>query len=114
KLLKRRPLLSQTSDCVHCLSTFLMLQTRQTPNSISVAGSDNQRSQWTKDVVDYLQHMLDEFCSKEGAFVHPSFREQSSPGPTAGTNQIKMKTEASPAKNCLFPQYLSNDYLTNS
>jgi hypothetical protein len=40
---------------------------------------------------------LDEFCSKEGAFVHPSFREQSSPGPTAGTNQIKMKTEASPA-----------------
>jgi hypothetical protein len=83
--------------------------------------------------------MLDEFCSKEGAFVHPSFREQSSPGPTAGTNQIKMKTEASPAardieehlvhfkwwymffssngisqKNCLFPQYLSNGYLTNS
>ena len=41
--------------------------------------------------------MLDEFCSKEGAFVHPYFREQSSPGPTAGTNQIKMKTEASPA-----------------
>uniref|UniRef100_A0A804Q3V2 Uncharacterized protein n=1 Tax=Zea mays TaxID=4577 RepID=A0A804Q3V2_MAIZE len=123
KLLKRRPLLSQTSDCVHCLSTatwFIkvtylnQLQTRQTPNSISVAGSDNQRSQWTKDVVEYLQHMLDEFCSKEGAFVHPSFREQSSPGPTAGTNQIKMKTEASPAKNCLFPQYLSNDYLTNS
>jgi hypothetical protein len=29
--------------------------------------------------------------------VHPSFREHSSPGPTAGTNQIKMKTEASPA-----------------
>ncbi|ONM08693.1 RNA polymerase II transcription mediators [Zea mays] len=120
--------------------TYLnQLQTRQTPNSISVAGSDNQRSQWTKDVVEYLQHMLDEFCSKEGAFVHPSFREQSSPGPTAGTNQIKMKTEASPAardieehlvhfkwwymffssngisqKNCLFPQYLSNGYLTNS
>uniref|UniRef100_A0A804R350 Mediator complex subunit Med12 domain-containing protein n=1 Tax=Zea mays TaxID=4577 RepID=A0A804R350_MAIZE len=70
-------------------------QTRQTPNSISVAGSDNQRSQWTKDVVEYLQHILDEFCSKEGAFVHPSFREQSSPGPTVGTNQIKMKTEAS-------------------
>ncbi|ONL99142.1 RNA polymerase II transcription mediators [Zea mays] len=78
--------------------TYLnQLQTRQTPNSISVAGSDNQRSQWTKDVVEYLQHMLDEFCSKEGAFVHPSFREQSSPGPTAGTNQIKMKTKASPA-----------------
>ncbi|KAG0553240.1 hypothetical protein BDA96_01G577100 [Sorghum bicolor] len=73
-------------------------QTRQTPNSISVAASDNQRSnQWTKDVVEYLQQILDEFCSKEGAVVPPSFREQSSPGLTAGTNQIKIKTEASPA-----------------
>jgi len=40
---------------------------------------------------------LDEFCSKESAVVPPSFREQSSPGLTAGTNQIKIKTEASPA-----------------
>lgn len=40
---------------------------------------------------------MDEFCSKEGAVVPPSFREQSSPGLTAGTNQIKIKTEASPA-----------------
>jgi len=39
---------------------------------------------------------LDELCSKEGAVVPPSFREQSSPG-LSGTNQTKMKTEASPA-----------------
>jgi hypothetical protein len=40
---------------------------------------------------------LDEVCSKEGAIVPPSFKEQSSPGLAAGTNQIKMKTESSPA-----------------
>jgi hypothetical protein len=40
---------------------------------------------------------LDEFCSKEGTVAPPSFREQSSPGLNAGTNQIKVKTEASPA-----------------
>ncbi|XP_062209543.1 mediator of RNA polymerase II transcription subunit 12-like isoform X2 [Phragmites australis] len=71
---------------------------RPTSNSISTGASDNQRSnQWTKDVVEYLQQILDEFCLKEGAVVPPSFREQSSPGLTAGTNQIKMKTEVSPA-----------------
>uniref|UniRef100_K4A4N6 Mediator complex subunit Med12 domain-containing protein n=1 Tax=Setaria italica TaxID=4555 RepID=K4A4N6_SETIT len=79
--------------------TYLnQLQARPTPNSISAGASDNQRSnQWTKDVVEYLQQILDEFCSKEGTVVPPSFREQSSPGLNAGTNQIKVKTEASPA-----------------
>ncbi|XP_039825153.1 mediator of RNA polymerase II transcription subunit 12-like isoform X3 [Panicum virgatum] len=78
--------------------TYLnQLQARPTPNSISAGASDSQRSnQWTKDVVEYLQQILDELCSKEGAVVPPSFREQSSPG-LSGTNQIKMKTEASPA-----------------
>ncbi|ONL92637.1 polymerase II transcription-mediator1 [Zea mays] len=73
-------------------------QARPAPNSTSVVASDNQRSnQWTKDVVEYLQQILDEVCSKEGAIVPPSFKEQSSPGLAAGTNQIKMKTESSPA-----------------
>ncbi|RLN16161.1 mediator of RNA polymerase II transcription subunit 12 [Panicum miliaceum] len=78
--------------------TYLnQLQARPTPNSISAGASDNQRSnQWTKDVVEYLQQILDELCSKEGTVVPPSFREQSSPG-LSGTNQIKVKTEASPA-----------------
>ncbi|CAM0148939.1 unnamed protein product [Urochloa decumbens] len=70
-------------------------QARPTQNSVSAGASDNQRSnQWTKDVVEYLQQILDEFCTKEGNVV--PFRDQSSPGLTAVTNQIKMKTEASP------------------
>jgi hypothetical protein len=74
-------------------STHLQPQTRPTLNSISTSSSGNQRSnQWTKDVVEYLQQILDEFCSKEGTAVPTSFREQSSPG-----HQIKMKAEASPA-----------------
>ena len=80
------------------MSIQLQPHARPTSNSISTGASDNQRSnQWTKDVVEYLQQILDEFCLKEGAVVPPSFREQSSPGLTAGTNQIKMKTEVSPA-----------------
>ncbi|TVU48682.1 hypothetical protein EJB05_08327 [Eragrostis curvula] len=73
-------------------------QARPTSNSISTGASDNQRSsQWTKDVVEYLQQILEEFCLKEGNAVPPSFREQPSPGLTAGANQIKLKAEASPA-----------------
>ncbi|XP_062217118.1 mediator of RNA polymerase II transcription subunit 12-like [Phragmites australis] len=73
-------------------------QARPTSNSISTGASDNQRSnQWTKDVVEYLQQILDEFCLKEGNVVPLPFREQSSPGLIAGANQIKMKTEATPA-----------------
>ncbi|KAL6589657.1 hypothetical protein ACP70R_050271 [Stipagrostis hirtigluma subsp. patula] len=73
-------------------------QARPTSNSISSGASDNQRSnQWTKDVLEYLQQLLDEFCLKEGTVVPPSFREHSSPGLTAAANQIKMKNEASPA-----------------
>ncbi|KAK3148637.1 hypothetical protein QOZ80_3BG0297530 [Eleusine coracana subsp. coracana] len=73
-------------------------QARPTSNNISTSASDNQRSnQWTKDVVEYLHQVLDEFCLKEGTAVPPSFREQSSPGLAAGANQIKIKAEASPA-----------------
>ncbi|XP_052162353.1 mediator of RNA polymerase II transcription subunit 12 [Oryza glaberrima] len=70
-------------------------QVRSTSVSTSAGGSDNHRSnQWTNDVVEYLQQLLDEFCLKE---VHPSFREQSSPGLIAGVTQVKMKSEAPPA-----------------
>ncbi|XP_047089188.1 LOW QUALITY PROTEIN: mediator of RNA polymerase II transcription subunit 12-like [Lolium rigidum] len=68
-------------------------QVRPTSSSISTGASDNQRSnQWTKDVVEYLQQLLDEFCSKE---VPPSFKEQPSPGLISGATLVKMKTEAS-------------------
>ncbi|KAL6847579.1 hypothetical protein ACP4OV_022605 [Aristida adscensionis] len=79
--------------------TYLnQLQARPTSNSISSGASDNQRSnQWTKDVVEYLQQLLDEHGSKEGTVVPPSFREHSSPGLAAGANQVKVKNEASPA-----------------
>ncbi|KAG8073072.1 hypothetical protein GUJ93_ZPchr0006g41878 [Zizania palustris] len=67
-------------------------QSRSTPNSSSAGPSDNHRSnQWTKDMVEYLQQLLDEFCLKEAP---PSFREQSSPGLIAGATQVKMKNEA--------------------
>ncbi|KAF0906429.1 hypothetical protein E2562_011427, partial [Oryza meyeriana var. granulata] len=70
-------------------------QVRSTSVSTSAGGSDNHRSnQWTNDVVEYLQQLLDEFCLKE---VPPSFREQSSPGLIAGATQVKMKSEAAPA-----------------
>uniref|UniRef100_A0A453J8U5 Mediator complex subunit Med12 domain-containing protein n=2 Tax=Triticinae TaxID=1648030 RepID=A0A453J8U5_AEGTS len=53
-------------------------QVRPTSSSISTGASDNQRSnQWTKDVVEYLQQLLDEFNLKE---AHPSFKEQPSAG----------------------------------
>ncbi|KAG8095752.1 hypothetical protein GUJ93_ZPchr0013g35569 [Zizania palustris] len=70
-------------------------QGRSTSNSTSAGAFDNHRSnQWTKDVVEYLQQLLDEFCLKE---LSPSFREQSSPGLIAGATQVKLKSEASPA-----------------
>jgi hypothetical protein len=73
----------------------LQPQVRSTSVSTSAGGSDNHRSnQWTNDVVEYLQQLLDEFCLKE---VPPSFREQSSPGLIAGVTQVKMKSEAPPA-----------------
>uniref|UniRef100_A0A0D9X292 Mediator complex subunit Med12 domain-containing protein n=1 Tax=Leersia perrieri TaxID=77586 RepID=A0A0D9X292_9ORYZ len=70
-------------------------QVRSASISTSAGGSDNHRSnQWTNDVVEYIQQLLDEFCLKE---VPPSFREQSSPGLIAGATQVKMKSEAPPA-----------------
>uniref|UniRef100_A0ACD5WFF2 Uncharacterized protein n=1 Tax=Avena sativa TaxID=4498 RepID=A0ACD5WFF2_AVESA len=68
-------------------------QVRPTSSSISAGPSDNQRSnQWTKDVVEYLQQLLDEFCLKETPL---SFKEQPSPGLISGATQVKMKIEAS-------------------
>uniref|UniRef100_J3MNL0 Mediator complex subunit Med12 domain-containing protein n=1 Tax=Oryza brachyantha TaxID=4533 RepID=J3MNL0_ORYBR len=70
-------------------------QVRSTSVSSSAGGSDNHRSnQWTNDVIEYLQQLLDEFCLKE---VPPSFREQSSPALISGATQVKMKSEATPA-----------------
>lgn len=67
-------------------------QVRPTSSSISTGASDNQRSnQWTKDVVEYLHQLLDEFCLKE---VPPSLKEQSSPGLISGATQVKIKNEA--------------------
>lgn len=87
-----------TSPHMFVTSTHLQPQARSTSNSISTSASDNQRSnQWTKDVVEYLQQILDEFCLKEGTAGPPSFREQPSPGLAVGANQIKIKAEASPA-----------------
>lgn len=67
-------------------------QVRPTSSSISTGASDNQRSnQWTKDVVEYLQQLLEEFSLKE---AHPSFKEQPSAGLISGATQVKLKNEA--------------------
>ncbi|EEE51361.1 hypothetical protein OsJ_32377 [Oryza sativa Japonica Group] len=73
-------------------------QVQTSSNNVSSAAPDSLRSQhWTKDVIEYLQLLLDELCSKNGFFGLPSSQEQSLPCLVAGDSPIKLKTGASPA-----------------
>ncbi|XP_043712338.1 mediator of RNA polymerase II transcription subunit 12-like [Telopea speciosissima] len=57
-------------------------QGRPTSANISSGPSDKPQSgrtqQWTKDVIDYLQILLEEFLSKDGSLSTPHRRDQSS------------------------------------
>uniref|UniRef100_A0A0E0MAF7 Mediator complex subunit Med12 domain-containing protein n=1 Tax=Oryza punctata TaxID=4537 RepID=A0A0E0MAF7_ORYPU len=73
-------------------------QVQPSSNNVSSVAPDSLRAQhWTKDVIEYLQLLLDELCSKNGFFAPPSSQEQSLPCLVAGDSPIKLKTGASPA-----------------
>uniref|UniRef100_A0A0D9XM71 Mediator complex subunit Med12 domain-containing protein n=1 Tax=Leersia perrieri TaxID=77586 RepID=A0A0D9XM71_9ORYZ len=73
-------------------------QVQPSSNDISPVSPDNLRAHhWTKDVIEYLQQLLDELCSKNGGFAPPSSQEQPLPCLIAGDSPTKLKTGASPA-----------------
>ncbi|KAJ1693751.1 hypothetical protein LUZ63_010449 [Rhynchospora breviuscula] len=51
--------------------------------------------QWTKDVAEYFEQLLEEFSSKDGAAL--SSRDQPSPGLNSVHSSSKLKTESSPS-----------------
>lgn len=70
---------------VNCLN-----QVRPAVTSVSSGPDKAQFARaelWTKDVIEYLQHLVDEFFSKDGAFAAIPSRDQSSPSMLAGVPQ---------------------------
>ncbi|XP_077225872.1 mediator of RNA polymerase II transcription subunit 12-like [Tasmannia lanceolata] len=71
-------------------------QVRPTSTSVSPGTPDKShlaRSElWTKDLIEYLQYLLDEFFSKDGSFSTPHGRDQSSQTLVAGSVQQKGDT----------------------
>ncbi|PIA49387.1 hypothetical protein AQUCO_01300301v1 [Aquilegia coerulea] len=74
-------------------------QVRPISTSVSSGAPDKTqlaRSElWTKDVVEYLQYLLDEFFSKDGSMSTPQARNQSSQMLLVGC--IQQKGDSSPA-----------------
>ncbi|KAI0513803.1 hypothetical protein KFK09_009833 [Dendrobium nobile] len=66
-------------------------QIRPASTSISSGAQDkahlSRTELWTKDVVEYLQQLLDEYLSKEGSVAPASSRDQSSPSLLSGSAQ---------------------------
>ncbi|XP_072962299.1 mediator of RNA polymerase II transcription subunit 12 [Typha angustifolia] len=73
------------------------------PASISVSSGAPDKAQfarteqWTKDVIEYLQQLLDESFLKDGYVAPSSSRDQSSPSLVTGPAHSKHRTESSPA-----------------
>lgn len=65
-------------------------QVRPAVTSVS-SGPDKAQSArselWTKDVIEYVQQLVDDFFSKDGAFAAIPSRDQSSPNMLAGVLQ---------------------------
>nr|XP_029117323.1 mediator of RNA polymerase II transcription subunit 12 isoform X2 [Elaeis guineensis] len=77
--------------------TYLNLnQVRPASTSVSSGPSDKTQL-WTKDVIDYLQQLLDEFFSKDGSFAPIPSRDQSSQGLIAGPGPVQHKSDSVPA-----------------
>ncbi|OAY75728.1 Mediator of RNA polymerase II transcription subunit 12 [Ananas comosus] len=75
-------------------------QVRPASTSVSSGAPDKAQAtrteQWTKDITDYLQQLLDEFLSKDGSAVPLSGRDQSSPGLMGQPPSAKHRAESSP------------------
>ncbi|XP_078155714.1 RNA polymerase II transcription mediator isoform X2 [Carex rostrata] len=70
-------------------------QVRNVPNGAPEKSQFLRTEQWTKDVADYFEQLLEEFSSKDGATL--SSRDQPSPGLNSGHSSSKLKTESSPS-----------------
>ncbi|KAG1362631.1 mediator of RNA polymerase II transcription subunit 12 [Cocos nucifera] len=74
--------------------TYLNLnQVRPASTSVSSGPSDKTQL-WTKDVIDYLQQLLDEFFSKDGSFAPMPSRDQLSQGLIAGPGPAQHKSDS--------------------
>lgn len=78
----------------------MYIQVRPASTSVSSGAPDKAQAtrteQWTKDITDYLQQLLDEFLSKDGSAVPLSGRDQSSPGLMGLPPSAKHRAESSP------------------
>lgn len=73
----------------------IKFQVRNVPNGAPEKSQFVRTEQWTKDVADYFEQLLEEFSSKDGATL--SSRDQPSPGLNSGHSSSKLKTESSPS-----------------
>ncbi|KAF9613946.1 hypothetical protein IFM89_013481 [Coptis chinensis] len=68
-------------------------QVRPLSTSVSSGGTDKTHSArselWTKDVIEYLQYLLEEFFSKDGSLSTPQGRDQSPQMLLAGSVHLK-------------------------
>lgn len=75
------------------------LQVRPLSTSVSSGAPDKTqlaRSElWTKDVIEYLQYVLEEFIAKDGSLSTPQGRNQSPQMLLVGSAQLK--TDSSPS-----------------
>lgn len=78
---------------LYCLFLIVVMQVRPASSSIASGLADktqlSRTEQWTKDVIDYLQQLLDEFISRNASYSNSHVRDRSPQTAYGGSMQQK-------------------------